>query len=227
MTEEHVWPEWFQRELVKLGGRFTQNGPGRETSPLGPTVQVCAECNNRWLSVLDNDVKPGVVDMWKHRRFLEPDEQELLATWATGRAVVMDAHQAEPLLPQFFAHELRVSRKPAPGTWVWATGFVGPSRWMQVWYQPLRLKPRVGPAPKEPNGLSVTFTAFRVAFQVVFTFWRGTYDVALNYDVGDSLTPLWPIDGQPRLFPSGAFDFEAILDVAERFIDKETDAANG
>ncbi|MFF3855192.1 hypothetical protein [Micromonospora sp. NPDC002575] len=225
MTDEHVWPEWLQRELVSLGARFPQYGPGREKSPLGPTVPACAECNNRWLSILDNDVKPVILDMWKHRRMLDPEEQELVATWATGRAVVMDALQPQPILPRFFAHELRVSRKPAEGTWVWATGFVGPEKFLHTWHRPLRLQPRGERIPDEPNGLCVTFTVFRVAFQVVFSFWRGIYDTTLNYDVGEQLTQLWPMDGAAHLWPVGGFDFEAIEDVAERFPDDLTDVA--
>jgi hypothetical protein len=124
------------------------------------------------------------------------------------------------LVPRGFAHDLRVSRKPPGGVWVWATLFVGPTNYAAAWHRPLRLAPRGGVPPDEPNGLCVTFTAFRVAFQVVITFYRGVYNPTLLTDVGELLTPLWPSDaGAVRSWPAGGFDAEAVEGLAERIAD--------
>lgn len=217
LTEEHVWSEWFQKELVALGARFPSYGPGRETSPLGPSVPVCINCNNRWLSVLENDAKPLIVNMWRRPRSLEPSEQEVLATWATKTAIVFDALD-QAAIPRHFGHDLRVSRRPSSGVWVWATLVAGPPpNRLTAWLRPLRLPVKGERPPDEPNGLCVTFTVHRVAFQVVFTFYRGRFDAKLAYDVESMLTPLWPPDVTTKAWPDGGFDLEALEDLAERF----------
>jgi hypothetical protein len=214
LTDEHVWSEWFQKELIALMGRFPSYGPGRETSPLGPTVPVCGTCNNRWMSVLENDAKPLIVDMWRHPRLLQPPDQELLATWATKTAIVFDAI-GEATIPRHFGHELRVSRRPSAGVWVWATMVAGPPPGLAAWLRPLGLAAKGEHPPDQPNGVCVTFTVHRVAFQVLFTVYRGRYDAALRHHVASQLTPLWPLDGTSRSWPPGGFDLEALEDVAE------------
>ncbi|MGK5442143.1 hypothetical protein ACSNN7_10010 [Micromonospora sp. URMC 105] len=219
LTEEHVWPEWLQKQLVGRGATFPGNGRGRETSPMGPKARACLDCNTRWMSVLEIDAKPLIADMWDHRRELEPHDQEVLATWATKMAVLVDGSAPQPLILRGLAHELRVTRRPPTGTWVWASGFVGPTNYLSAWAKPLRLKPRDGQIPAEPNAVCITFTAFRIVFQVVITLYRGVYDVTASEDVGHLLMPLWPLDKTPRLWPPGAFDAEAVGDLAERFDD--------
>ena len=215
-TNEHVWSEWFQRELFALGARFPSYGRGKEAAPLGPTVRVCIDCNNRWMSVLENDAKPLIVDMWHQPRTLDLTEQRLLATWATKTAIVLDAIEPR-LIPRHFGHELRVSRRPASGVWVWATMIAGGPPNLSAWLRPLRLAAKGQPTPEDPNGLCVTFTLHRIAFQVVFAFYRGQFDVPLRYDCASMLTPLWPPDGGLKDWPCGGFDEEALQDVAERF----------
>lgn len=83
---------------------------------------------------------------------------------------------------------------------------------------------RILRTPDEPNGLCKLY-GVRVAFQVVFTSWRGTYESTLNFDVGKQLTQLWPADGNSTLWPIGGFDFETVEDVAEGFPDGLADDA--
>jgi hypothetical protein len=84
VTEEHVWPKWISRELGHHGG-FTMPAPHglRRMRLLDSTAPVCSTCNNRWLSVLENDVQPVLGPLISgEERTLAPDEQRLLATWA-------------------------------------------------------------------------------------------------------------------------------------------------
>ena len=93
--------------------------------------------------------------------------------------------------------------------------------------RPLRLAPKGEHPPEEPNGVCVTFTVHRVAFQVLFTFYRGRFDAALRHDVASQLTPLWPLGGTTRAWPCGGFDLEGLEDVAERFADGEPVSSEG
>jgi len=56
-TDEHVWPKWISRELATLG----------LARPINITVPVCKRCNERWLSVLENDVAPILRPMIRGR----------------------------------------------------------------------------------------------------------------------------------------------------------------
>jgi hypothetical protein len=219
LTDEHVWSEWFQKALFARGARFPSYGRGKETSPLGPTVRVCTDCNNQWMSVLENDAKPLILDMWRRPMTLDPSEQEVLAAWATKTAIVLDAMDG-PTIPHYFGHDLRVNRRPFAGVWVWATMVAGPPpNKLAAWLPPLRLAAKGQQPPEDPNGVCVTFTVHRVAFQVLLTFHGGRFDAALRHDVASQLTPLWPPDGTTRAWPSGGFNLEALEDVAERFAD--------
>jgi hypothetical protein len=62
---------------------------------------VCADCNNGWMSELEDEVKPVLTPLLKnHRTTLTRDDQILLATWATKTGLV---HQGRD----------RVTRMPA------------------------------------------------------------------------------------------------------------------
>lgn len=191
----------------------------------GPKARVCLNCNTRWMSVLEGDTKPLLIDMWDNKRLLDVHDQQILAAWATKMAVLLDGLADTPVIPRGFAHDLRVSRTPPGGVWVWASLFVGPTQYASAWLRPLWLVPRGGLRPEDPNGVCVTFTAFRVVFQVVITFYRGQYDLTLTRDVGQLLTALWPSDGAAHPWPAGGFDADAVADLEERIADSASDNA--
>jgi hypothetical protein len=167
LTDEHLWPAWMLREFEARGA--TSDGSGRRRKPAIPVVSVCADCNNRWLSVLENDSKPLLLRMWTESLMLDPQEIELLAVWATKTAVALDAYDL-PSIPRGFAHDLRIGRRPSPGVWVWAAAFAGPTRYATAWRTDVQLA-ELGDIPG-PHGIAVTFTAGPILFQVLFLFER-------------------------------------------------------
>lgn len=92
---------------------------------MGPKARACLNCNTRWMSVLENDTKSLLVDMWDHGRILTAGDQEILASWATKMLILFDGSAATPLIPRGFAHDLRVTRKPPSGIWIWASSYIG------------------------------------------------------------------------------------------------------
>lgn len=217
LTDEHVWPAWMIREFEARG--VVIDGSGR-SRPAVPVVQVCSDCNNRWLSVLENDCKPLLLRMWNEPTTLNPQERELLAVWATKTAITVDAYGSLSI-PRGFGHDLRVGRRPSPGVWVWATAFVGPTRYAAAWGSDVRLA-----ALEElpgPHGLTITFTAGPTLLQVMFVYERGEFEVDIRADDAALLMALWPTDAETYQWPPGGFDDEAAERLVVRFSGPDPD----
>jgi hypothetical protein len=86
LTREHVWPDWYSRQLHARGATLTGHNVSRSRIEL--TVPVCRTCNNTWMSVLENDTRPLLTTMMgagigeSGPVGLTLDQQARLATWA-------------------------------------------------------------------------------------------------------------------------------------------------
>lgn len=167
------------------------------------------------MSVLENDVKPLILEMWKNPIELTKSDQEILAAWAFKMSILFDSLSDAPLIPRGLAYDLRVSRRPSQGVWVTASLFIGPTQLATARLRPLTLAARDKTKPNEPNGLCVTFTAYLVIFQVVILFEDGIFDFEVRQDFQELLTPLWPITEAVQSWPIGGFDDSAAQDLAE------------
>jgi hypothetical protein len=201
-TAEHVFPQWLSKELAAIGGLVRKGEGGhRPLRKLDITAPICRTCNNRWLSVLENDAKPLLSKMLRgQEQRLFHNEQTLLATWALKTAMMLDLASGQPVIPTGFFHSLRQRREPFPSSFVWIAGYSG-SQWA-TWarHGPLQLGASQA-AP--PNGFVSTFTVFRVVFQVVGYFTSGGATFNDNRIYRDALTqisPLWclPVEWPPN-----------------------------
>jgi hypothetical protein len=193
-TDEHVYPQWLSKELGAIGqlvDRRAPRGP-RRLRTIDLTAPICGACNNRWLSVLENDTKPILAPMVRGEdRRLDLDEQRLLATWALKTAMMFDLASGSPVIPAGFFQALRQRRQPLESKFVWIAGYHGSlAAWAQ--HTPLRL----GIADDQPpNAFVTTFTTFHVVFQVIGHFTRGGMDFKDDRIYKDVLAQIWP----PRL----------------------------
>jgi hypothetical protein len=213
LTEEHVWPEWYSRELRKLGVQLT--GHGVRGNRIEITVPVCATCNNTWMSVLENDTRPvlmAMVDAAKAGNApitLSLDHQVLLATWAVKTAYLIDVHRG-PVVPRGFLHQLGLQRRPNDYTVVWVAGFT-PDAAARAERRDLNFLTRSGePTNNSPNAFAVTFTILNVLFQVLGNFNDSNFTVE---DARDQYKPalfqIWPSPVENLRWPP-AFGFSAI-----------------
>ena len=111
LTGEHVWGRWLRRVLPaqvnKHHVRARRIGPpgvadtwrcacGRAIR-LTATSKSCAECNNGWLSRIQEQAKPYLIPLIRGERFaLNPDGQRAVGTWCamatmTGEYLDRDA----------------------------------------------------------------------------------------------------------------------------------------
>lgn len=199
-TEEHVWPKWISRTLANYGGfvMATPNG-ARRLRALEVTAPTCPKCNNRWLSVLENDVQSVLGPMIGGReRTLSIDEQRVLATWAVKTALMLDLASGTPVVPTGFYYEFRQRRSPLPTNVVWVGAYCGP-HWA-AWARHTGL--HIGIADDQPpNAFVTTFTAFRIVFQVLGHFTVGGATLREGRQLAAGLARIWPPSLQPVDWP--------------------------
>jgi hypothetical protein len=173
LTVEHVWPDWYSRELRTRGIPLT--GDIIVNNRIEVTVPVCENCNNRWMSVLENDCKPLLLSMEKAAKKGNPPtefsaaEQTRLATWAVKTAYLIDAYQA-PIVPRGFLHQFALDRQPNDWTAVWVAGYT-PDVAARAEKRALDFLTSSGePSRNSPDAFIVTFTILNIVFQVVSHF---------------------------------------------------------
>jgi hypothetical protein len=216
VTEEHVWPKWISRALGGPDG-FTMPSPygTRKVRSIDITVPVCTFCNHRWLSVLENDVRPVLGPLiYGQERTLDPDKQRLLATWAVKMALMLDLLGRRLFIPTGFYYDFRLRRCPLPSQVVWLGAYCGSKHAAWASHQALHL----GISTNEPpNAFVSTFTAFRAVFQVVGHLTRGNMDISDRRPMAAALARIWPpreepIDWPPRKL---AFGDDSLAELAE------------
>ena len=194
LTDEHIWPRWFSRALIERGASFTTTRDGRPHHPrlIDVTAPICGNCNNTWLSVLENDVSKLMHPMLRKETIaLNPPAQQVLSTWATKVAYMIDSLE-DPIVPRGFSEALRLERKPSSSTRVWLSAYNNPSSAAVAWRNDFRFPDRQGWRPEEPNAFMVTFTAFCVVFQVFGHFNREATLQDHRNHLTPALIPVWP-----------------------------------
>lgn len=196
LTDEHVWPKWVSRALKRFPGAaggarpFVIKGErDRRTSLIDVCAPVCALCNNRWLSSLEQDAQRLLEPMILGRESrLDVRDQRLAATWAVKTALMIDLSSGEPIVPLGYYRDLAHRRAPPPSVRVWIAGYAGPA---PAWASRKGLWIEV-PRNAHPNAFAVTLTAGALILQVAGHFVRsgGFNDGRRQYD--DSLRQIFP-----------------------------------
>jgi hypothetical protein len=97
-TREHVWPDWIIRSLGPQEPirRTGVDGSVNEFSGSLTVKCVCDDCNNGWMSLLENKVRT-FLDQVLHNQptSLDLEQQKLLSLWAVKTAMVIEALKAK------------------------------------------------------------------------------------------------------------------------------------
>lgn len=166
---------------------------------------VCVECNNQWLSKLEERTKPLLSTLVPGQPVnIGPAEQLLLATWAVK--TVMTAEFIEPneiAIPQDHRTLLRKTLTPPPsGWWVWIAGYRG-IKWITGLYH---FAARLNVPPIDPetahikNIQSTTIGLGRLLIHAISTTVPG-YSFALDKPNVSDLKPVWPINTAVTTWP--------------------------
>ncbi|GLJ00973.1 hypothetical protein [Bacillus sp. YKCMOAS1] len=103
LTREHIFAQWLLDELnirkIKMGMQHTTfYGSTISRRPLTPNTLIngliCQECNNGWLSQIENKVKPILTAILKYPNsnlstFLK-EQHELLSIWSLKTAMILN-----------------------------------------------------------------------------------------------------------------------------------------
>jgi hypothetical protein len=227
LTVEHVWPQWISRALrqhvsAKQHERpFTVSAAGstRNSYAIDVEAPVCSLCNNRWLSVLEQDVRPILEPMLLgEERILSRAQQLLLATWAVKTVLMFDASTGnDAVIPMGYFREFAQLRAPLPSTQVWLGAYLG-ARPGLAWRQALWIDV---PPETLPNAFVTTFTVYRVVFQVAGHFVKAASIRDRRYQFASGIHRIWRVGPGSIRWPSRklAFGDESLEAFAASFDD--------
>ena len=135
-TREHAFPSWLLGLLTQGNdARVVHTVTGGKGMPVkrswtsrrldGAVKRVCAECNNGWMSELEESVARFLPTMVRgNERTYYDDGQRRLAAWATKTALMLelanpDFERRRPLEDAFFHAMERTRTEPPTRTQVW------------------------------------------------------------------------------------------------------------
>lgn len=136
LTEEDLIPQWLMRyafphpkKIAKTKGNtleeYRANFRGGRTGQREKATVLCEVCNNRWLSQVENHVRPKVLPwMSGVQGALSVKDQRLVAFWAVKNVLMAQFAYAPArrVVPQHFYRELHEARDHPPDGWyVWIT----------------------------------------------------------------------------------------------------------
>jgi hypothetical protein len=125
-SSEHVWSDWILEEIRSASRIRIRIGKHVDVWKADPEITVkcvCRQCNNTWMSDLENENRPHVRSMIQNLpTTLEPSVQRVLARWAVLKAMVIEAANRKRLF--FYGEADRKGIKPPSsfipiGTFVW------------------------------------------------------------------------------------------------------------
>ena len=136
-TREDAWPLWLMRKFPKKStGMMEGQIGGKAFAPwhlISPELKVkfiCKDCNNGWMSRLENQVKPILEPLLKEDNILiSSQQQSILSAWAVKTTMVLEA-----IYNSKFWFYLPVERRslmetlhPPALTYVWIAKCVDPT----------------------------------------------------------------------------------------------------
>lgn len=219
-TKDHVWPDWVGKLIRDHTGVDSYPTTVGDKEWVSPRIdfqvkRVCEPCNSGWMSRMERTVQPFLGTMIlgdPSSATLSTIQQRRLAAWAVKLALMLDfAHEKNPIIPPSEYEMFYKRRRPHSGMTVWLTAYSG-SHW-GAWAHRTSLHHRrrafkaVLPAPEHENLYILTFTVFRVVFQVIHYFGGQGIKVEESWPWTQSLIPLWPRGNEPVVWPRNNLAF--------------------
>ncbi len=213
LSKEDVYPRWLLRELTRRGAR-ARDARGKVRSSLPRLiVPICMDCNNTWMSVLENNASSILLAINDETRDIDSFEQRQLAFWAEKTAFLLDLASGDSVIPRGFAHSMKIHRRPHPGVHVWIAAYNDGSDVLAV--ERWRIM-----AEQEDAVIAqcITFTVGRVIFQVLFPNCEG--DLSPLEDFEQAVLQIWPPkDSLINWPPPWCFDRNSLKALAKRIYD--------
>jgi hypothetical protein len=105
LSKEHIWPKWLRdyidmddlnyplQRAIEYPTHITDSIKVISGHPFSRRVRmVCSNCNNGWMSQIQEDVKPVIVDLFQGKRFeIFRRPRRLISSWAAMSTIAADA----------------------------------------------------------------------------------------------------------------------------------------
>jgi hypothetical protein len=189
LTKEHLWSKWTGQIVFHDAAKhehatqvFNLSGVDRTVKTYGSDARnrsirsVCEECNNGWMSSIEEWAKPSLEPLIKGTSGLfGPDVQRSVATWIAMKAMVGEyfdpARAAITLGERQFLRDLR---HPPKANWrIWIGNF-DRQKWAGHWaHSAMGIAPSKGIAqrkPEIPNTQTTTFVASSARPQIAYPY---------------------------------------------------------
>lgn len=231
VTEEHVWAKWVSRELKRLipNPRIhpfvmsSADGDKRRGQIMNiVTNKVCRECNNTWLSAIEERAKSRLVQLFNTGSVLYLAEDQLaLATWATKTMLTSElASTSRPVLPPDFYRAFRQVQRPFDGLYIFMAAYMGDRIAGRYERTDLTIG-NLHAATRRSNAFTATVQVYRAMF-LILGHVEGKPVRPKNLGVLRKVViQVWPPTGAARRFPphNVAFNDESL----RRFREMVTD----
>jgi hypothetical protein len=198
-SREHVFARWLLEELESLDAPINlYRGFGDGTSKQERVAirldsfklkRVCTDCNNGWMSHLEETTKPILLGLIKGGRplsALEEEERRILARWA-GKTAIIESHSVgaeSPVDPEFLRW-MRQRDDNVPGRFCVAAC---PQLTLGVAHLQVGvIRDLIGGGIAAGNIIMIVLPG--VAFACMFPMMRTEYEALC---VQSLYTPLWP-----------------------------------
>lgn len=220
LTGEDALPKWIARELLPpdsvfrislyggAGGSLELEEEWRSALMGHPTECVCATCNNRWMSTMEQKIKPVILPMFTGTKVsLDKNTQKKIAAWATKTAYMLSYSESlqQPVHADW-RQLMYVKREPPPTARVWLATYAGDVMPAQYDTKEVHLQPEHGLITRDWPGNLVTFSIMHLAFQVWIpgTPDRQYPEYRLLPGVEPYIRQIWPVVDRAVTWPTKA-----------------------
>ncbi|MVA34387.1 hypothetical protein [Agrobacterium vitis] len=143
---EHIWPQWMH-PLIRTKGLNHLNTRGLPIRVVGPVVfspqinmkmisgapqtrkmkYVCGECNNGWMSQIEEKAKPILIEILNGNPInLNREQMRVVSDWAMLKTIVLDRDDLSmQSIPQNYRHSFRKNRDFLPNTHIYLAKYKG------------------------------------------------------------------------------------------------------
>jgi hypothetical protein len=222
VTKEHIWADWLAPYLPRgqinherLSETAYQTHVVQEikkqsgSSQSGTVRVVCRECNNGWMSALQNAAKPILVPLLKgERAALFKKAQNTLAAWTAMFTMVAEFQSRTPrrvAIPAAHRRHLMDTRT-VPSDWKIWVGCYERQSWPRVYvHNTLPVSSESGSVHQTDDGLplpntqTTTFVVGKLYVHVLSTAIRG--GINRQRILMSSIAQLWPFKTSPVGWP--------------------------
>lgn len=219
LTKEHVFPDWL-RQLFPRSPNDSHTRGQASWAGLEPTTAVtkgqgqagsrrvkvvCKDCNNGWLSNMENQIKPLLMRLIRGEPcVLDTHAQRTLAAWAAKTAMVGEFVQPTKVAipPADRQSFMRNQVPPESGWWIWIAGN-GSIEWLtgiNHFSARLNVTPVAPVTPNIVNLQSTTLGIGQLLIHLVSTTVAGQ-SFALKDPEAADLRPIWPPPNSDIIWP--------------------------